>query len=83
MLFYPQLTPTEDGYMKYFNKPTVGSRLIDSPELIVNDKERLQSLVESHRVMKKDKVLGSLFSPLTGSRIRDLVQKTKESNAIL
>ena len=66
--------------MKYYKqiKPTVGSRLIDSPELIVNDKERVQSLVENHRVMQKDKVLGSLFSPLTRSPNRDLVQQTNK-----
>ena len=66
--------------MKYFKqiKPTVGSRMIASPELIVNDKERVQSLVENHRVMQKDKVLGSLFSPLTRFQTRDLAQLTNK-----
>jgi len=69
--------------MKYFNrKPTVGSRLIEATEQIVSDEQHLQSLIDNHKVMKKDK-LGRIFSPLTGSRIRDLVQKTKESNATL
>ena len=69
--------------MKYFNrKPTVGSRLIEATDPIVSDEQRLQSMIESHKVMKKDKA-GQLFSPLTRSRINDLVQKTKESNATL
>ena len=69
--------------MKYFNrKPTVGSRLIEATDPIVSDEQRLQSMLENHKVMKKDKA-GQLFSPLTRSRINDLVQKTKESNATL
>jgi len=69
--------------MKYFNrKPTVGSRLREATDPIVSDEQRLQAMIDNHKVMEKDK-LGRIFSPLTGSRIRDLVQKTKESNATL
>jgi len=49
--------------MKYFNrKPTVGSRLIEATDPIISDEQRLQSLIENHKVMKKDK-LGRIFSP--------------------
>jgi len=34
--------------MKYFNrKPTVGSRLIEATELMVNDEDRLRSMIKS------------------------------------
>ena len=67
--------------MKYFNrKPTVGSRLVEAPEQIVSDEQRLQSLLESNKVMQKDK-LGQVFSPLTGSQTRDLAQITNNKKS--
>ncbi|MBT7831224.1 MAG: hypothetical protein HN708_13235 [Candidatus Marinimicrobia bacterium] len=70
--------------MKYFTniKPTVGSRLHEAPEQLVSEEERLRSLIESHKVMKKDKA-GRLFSPLTGSRARDLSHKSNQIDEIL
>jgi hypothetical protein len=67
--------------MKYFPqiKPTVGSRLRESPEQIISDEDRLRVLIENHKEMKKD-IVGRLFSPLTGSRVRDLVLKSRQAN---
>lgn len=68
--------------MKYFPdniKPTVGSRLREPPNQIISDADRLRVLLSNHKEMQKDK-LGQIFDPLTGSRIRDLVQKTKQTN---
>jgi hypothetical protein len=62
--------------MRFFNhKPTVGSRLVEASEQIVSEEQRLQSLLESHKVMAQDK-LGQIFSPLTGSQIRGLAPLT-------
>lgn len=64
----------ETKQMKFFNrKPTVGSRLHEAPEQIISEEERLRSIIESHKVMAKDKA-GRLFSPLT----RDLAQITNK-----
>jgi hypothetical protein len=70
--------------MKYFPqiKPTVGSRLHEAPEQIVNEEERLRSLIESHKVMAQDKA-GRLFSPLTESRVRELSRKSNQADEIL
>ena len=70
--------------MKYFPniKPTVGSRLHEPTEQIVSEEQRLLAQLESHKVMKKDKV-GRLFSPLTGPRVRDLSHKSNQVDEIL
>ena len=70
--------------MKYFPqiKPTVGSRLRESPEQIISDEDRLHVLIENHKEMKKDKV-GRLFSPLTGPCVRDLSHKPNQVDEIL
>ena len=69
--------------MKFFiRKPTVGSRLVEATEPIVSDEQRLRALLESHNVMRKGKV-GRLFSPLTGSRTRDLSHKSNQIDEIL
>ena len=70
--------------MKYFTniKPTVGSRLVEATEPIVSDEQRLRALLDSHKVMAKDKA-GRLFSPLTGSRVRDLSHKSNQVDEIL
>ncbi len=69
--------------MKYFKqiKPTVGSRLVEASEQIISEEERLRSMIESHKVMAKDKA-GRLFSPLTRSHTDDLVQQTKNNNVL-
>jgi hypothetical protein len=69
--------------MKYFKqKPTVGSRLVEAPEQIISEEERLRSMIESQKVMAQDKA-GRLFSPLTGSRTRDLSHKSNQIDEIL
>jgi len=68
--------------MRFFRKPTVGSRLREATEPIISDEQQLQTMLESHKVMKKDKV-GRLFSPLTRSRVNDLVQKSNQVDEIL
>jgi len=59
--------------MRFFNKPTVGSRLVEASEQIVSEEQQLRSLIESHNMMAKDKV-GRLFSPLTRFQTNDLAQ---------
>ncbi len=68
--------------MRFFRKPTVGSRLREASDPIVSDEQRLRALLENHKVMQKDKV-GRLFSPLTGSRVRDLSHKSNQVDEIL
>ena len=68
--------------MRFFRKPTVGSRLHEATEPIVSDEQRLRALLDSHKVMAKDKA-GRLFSPLTGSRVRDLSHKSNQVDEIL
>ena len=60
--------------MKYFKqiKPTIGSRFVEAGAPNVSDEERLSSMLESHKVMSKDKALGTLFSPLSSSRVKEL-----------
>ena len=67
--------------MKYFKniKPTIGSRFVEAGAPIVSDEERLRSMLESHKVMAKDKALGTLFSPLSSSRVKELVQQTSRN----
>ncbi len=69
--------------MKYFKqiKPTVGSRLHEASEQIVSEEERLRSMIESHKVMAKDKA-GRLFSPLTRFQTRDMVHKPINNNVL-
>jgi len=59
--------------MRFFSKPTVGSRLVEASEQIVSEEQQLRSLIESHNMMAKDKV-GRLFSPLTRFQTNDLAQ---------
>mgnify|MGYP000656796188 CR=1 FL=1 len=69
--------------MRFFSqKPTVGSRLHEPPEQVVSEEQRLLAQLESHNVMRKGKV-GRLFSPLTGSRTRDLSHKSNQIDEIL
>ncbi len=64
--------------MRFFRKPTVGSRLHEATEPIVSDEQRLRALLENHKVMQKDK-LGQIFSPLSRFQTRDLAQLTNRN----
>ena len=64
--------------MRFFRKPTVGSRLHEATEPIVSDEQRLRALLENHKVMQKVK-LGQIFSPFTRFQARDLAQLTNRN----
>jgi len=63
--------------MRFFNKPTVGSRMLGGDVPPASDEQRLQLRIDNHGVMKKDNI-GRIFAAFTRAEEAALAEIIRE-----
>lgn len=69
----------ENTSQQHVQKPTVGSKLLDEPEVMCSDKERRMRQIEASVLMNRNK-LGRLFAYFTQEELKkpDVLKPNKD-----